>query len=60
MVMPCGSCRALNIADALGLVNKVNLMAFDFNSLSRSKLVILNLLPLVINRRGSWGGGATQ
>ena len=47
MAMPCDSCRALNIADVLGLINEVNLMAFDFKSPSRSKLVVPNLLPFV-------------
>ena len=58
MAMPCDSCRALNIADVLGLINEVNLMAFDFKSPSRSKLVVPNLPPLVIDRQGRWGGHA--
>ena len=40
MAMPCKSRRAPNIADVLGLVNKVNLMTFDFNSPLRSELAV--------------------
>ena len=60
MAMPFDSRRALNIADALGLVIEVNLMAFNFNLPSRSKLVVPNLPPHVINQQGHWGGGRAQ
>ena len=43
MAMPCASHATPNIADALSLVDEVNLMTFDFNSPSRSELVVPNL-----------------
>ena len=46
------------IANTLGLIDKVNLMGFDFNLLSRSELIIPNLLPLVIDWQGRRRGGA--
>ena len=59
MNMSCESCRAPNIADMIGLIDKVNLMGFDFKSLSRSKLVVPNLPPLVIDWWGRLGGGGS-
>ena len=42
MAMPCTSPRTPNIADMRAVIDEVSLMTFDFNSPSRSKLVILN------------------
>ena len=48
MAMPCAYHATPNIADALGLVDEVNLMTFDFYSPSRSELVVPNS-PLFSN-----------
>ena len=48
MAMPCAYHATPNIADALGLVDEVNLMTFDFYSPWRSELVVPNS-PLFSN-----------
>ena len=48
MAMPCASHATPNIADALSLVDEVNLMTFDFNSPSRSERVV-PISPLYSN-----------
>ena len=48
MVMPCALHATPNLADALSLVDEVNLMTFDFNSPSRSERVV-PISPLYSN-----------
>ena len=48
-ILPASQAQSDYIADTLGLIDKVNLIGFNFNLLLRSELVVPNLLPLVID-----------